>query len=189
MSKGTSSPLHSYTPLALCTINTLHTTKSSFSSRTLLTGPFPLTACQPDSWNVSVDEIARISLLSDSFQQLLSRTFRQALVCVNISNVSVFSALTTFVLFGFRLPFRILSLRPERRGPTGFLRRQLLRTQAGPCRPLRKKAVRAGLTRALFSVAPGREKSWGGGRPRIHVLRPRRATPKPSDGAGRCVGD
>lgn len=142
-----------------------------------------------DSWNVSVDEIARISLLSESFQQLLSRTFRQALVCVNISNVSVFSALTTFVLFGFRLPFRILSLRPERRGPTGFLRRQLLRTQAGPCRPLRKKAVRAGLTRALFSVAPGREKSWGGGRPRIYVLRPRRATPKPSDGAGRCVGD
>lgn len=80
-----------------------------------------------DSWDIDVNETARISLLSESFQFP---------VCVNISNVSVFSALKTFVLFGFRLPFRILSLRPERKGRTGFFRRQLLR---GPSRPLRGK--------------------------------------------------
>lgn len=114
-----------------------------------------------DSWNFSVDEIAWISLPSESFQQLLSRIFRQALVCVNISNVPVFSALKTFVLFGFHLPFRILSLRPERRCRTGFLRRRLLRTLACPSRPLREKGRAGRADPSAFLCPSGRIKVLG----------------------------
>lgn len=99
MSRGSPSPSHSYTPLALCRLNILHTCHNSLQE-SLSSNSLPTS----DSWNISVDGIARIIPLAESPQQLHSRIFRRALIYVNIANVSVISALRTFDLFGFPPP-------------------------------------------------------------------------------------
>lgn len=130
----------------------------------------------PDSWDFSAEGVAKIMPLSKSHQQLISRIFCQVPFC--ISTVSVISALKSFHSFGSRFPFRKLSLEPERRGQTGFLRRQLLRTQGGLNRPLREQGREDRADPRALSVAPGKETSWGGSRPRICAPRPHSETPK-----------